>query len=62
MPATQRGPGVPAPSSGRWGLRYYADGKRQRAKPFPSKSKAALAYYRDVVEPQLRGERRRCPT
>jgi integrase len=39
-----------------WGLRYYdADGVRRRKSPFPSKS-AALAHYRDVIEPQLRGE------
>jgi integrase len=37
-------------------LRYYdAAGKRRRKSPFPSKS-AALAHYRDVVEPQLRGD------
>jgi hypothetical protein len=41
---------------GRWGLRYYdAAGNRRRKSLFPSKS-AALAYYRDVIEPQLRGE------
>ena len=40
----------------RWGLRYYdADGSAGRKSPFPSKS-AALAHYRDVIEPQLRGE------
>jgi integrase len=31
------------------------DGRRRRKSPFPSKS-AALAHYRDVIEPQLRGE------
>jgi integrase len=37
-------------------MRYYdADGERRRKSPFPSKS-AALAHYRDVIEPQLRGE------
>ena len=30
-------------------------GKRRRKSPFSSKS-AALAHYRDVIEPQLRGE------
>ncbi len=55
MPATQRGSAYRlAPN--RWGLRYHdAAGARQRMSPFPSKS-AALAHYRDVIEPQLRGE------
>lgn len=39
-----------------WGLRYYdAAGVRRRKSPFPSKS-AALAHYREVIEPQLRGD------
>jgi integrase len=43
-------------SPNRWGIRYYdLDGKRIRQSPFESKS-AALAWYRRVVEPQLRGE------
>jgi integrase len=55
MPATQRGSAYRL-GVGRWGLRYYdAEGKRRRKSPFPSKS-AALQYYRDVVEPELRGE------
>jgi integrase len=55
MPSTQRGQAYKL-GSGRWGLRYYdAHGVRQRKSPFPSKS-AALTYYRDVVEPVLRGE------
>src|SRR5215218_9291388 len=55
MPAIQRGqPYRLGPN--RWGLRYYdAAGKRRRKSPFPSKS-AALAHYRDVIEPELRGE------
>jgi hypothetical protein len=55
MPAIQRGqPYRLAPN--RWGLRYYdAEGKRRRKSPFPSKS-AALAHYREVIEPELRGE------
>jgi len=55
MPATQRGQAYRlAPK--RWGLRYYdADGIRRRKSPFASKS-AALAHYRDVIEPRLRGE------
>lgn len=55
MPPTQRGqPYRLGPN--RWGLRYYdADGKRRRKSPFPSRS-AALAHYRDVIEPQLLGE------
>ena len=59
-------PGTPAtsasasesdrPASGRWGLRYYdIAGVRHRKSPFPSKS-AALTYYRDVIEPGLRGD------
>jgi hypothetical protein len=54
MPAIQRGSAYRL-GPNRWGLRYYADGRRQRKSPFPSKS-AALAYYRDVIEPQLRGD------
>ena len=55
MPATQRGQAYRlAPN--KWGLRYYDEhGNRQRKSPFPSKS-AALTHYRDVIEPQLRGE------
>jgi hypothetical protein len=55
MPATQRGQAYRL-GPNRWGLRYYdTDGKRRRKSPFPSKS-AALVHYRDVIEPQLRGE------
>lgn len=55
MPPTQRGEAYKL-SSGRWGLRYYdSDGARRRASPFASKS-AALAHYRQVIEPQLRGD------
>jgi integrase len=55
MPAIQRGSGYRL-GPNRWGLRYYdADGRRRRKSPFPSKS-AALAHYRNVIEPQLRGE------
>lgn len=40
----------------RWGLRYYdAEGLRRRKSPFPTKS-AALRWYRDVIESELRGE------
>ncbi len=53
MPATQRGQFDRLPS-GRWRLRWYADGAR-RSKTFPSKS-AAARHYRDVIEPQLSGE------
>ena len=55
MPAIQRGqPYRLGPN--RWGLRWYdAEGIRRRKSPFPSKS-AALGYYRDVIEPGLRGE------
>jgi integrase len=55
MPPTQRGQAYRL-GPNRWGLRYYdAAGRRRRQSPFPSKS-IALAHYRDVVEPQLRGE------
>jgi hypothetical protein len=55
MPAIQRGQAYRL-GPNRWGLRYYdADGARRRKSPFPSKS-AALAHYRDVIEPELRGE------
>ena len=55
MPATQRGSAYKI-ATGKWGLRYYdADGERRRKSPFPSKS-AALAHYRDVVEPGRRGD------
>ena len=55
MPATQRGQAYRlAPN--RWGLRYYdTDGNRQRKSPFPTKS-AALAHYRTIIEPELRGD------
>lgn len=55
MPPTQRGQAYRL-GPNRWGLRYYdADGQRRRKSPFPSKS-AALQWYRDVVEPELRGQ------
>ena len=55
MPPIQRGQAYRI-SAGKWGLRYYdAAGQRRRKSPFPSKS-AALTHYRDVIEPQLRGE------
>jgi integrase len=54
MPPIQRGQAYRL-GPNRWGLRYYENGKRRRKSPFPSKS-AALAHFRDVVEPQLRGE------
>jgi integrase len=55
MPPVQRGQAYKL-GTGQWGLRYYdAQGVRRRKSPFPSKS-AALAHYRNVVEPQLRGE------
>jgi integrase len=55
MPPTQRGQAYRL-GAGRWGLRFYdEDGKRQRVSPFPTKS-AALAHYRDEIEPKLRGE------
>ena len=54
MPATQRGQAYKL-GPGKWGLRYYDGGRRRRKSPFSSKS-AALAHFRDVIEPQLRGE------
>jgi integrase len=55
MPPTQRGQAYRL-GPNRWGLRYYdLDGVRRRKSPFPTKS-AALAHYRDHVEPVLRGE------
>jgi integrase len=55
MPATQRGQAYRL-GPNRWGLRYRdADGIRRRQSPFPSKS-AALTWFRDIIEPQLRGE------
>lgn len=60
MPATQRGQAYRlAPN--KWGLRYYdLDGTRRRKSPFPSKT-AALDHYRDVIEPQLRGDPQALP-
>jgi integrase len=56
MPQVQRGQAYRLGPK-RWGLRYYdVNGVRRRKSYFPSKS-AALAHYRDVIEPQLRGER-----
>ncbi len=55
MPPTQRGQAYRL-APGKWGLRYYdAAGQRQRKSPFATKS-AALAHYRHVIEPQLRGD------
>lgn len=55
MPPTQRGQAYRL-GPNRWGLRYYdPNGIRRRKSPFPSKS-AALAHYRDLIEPQLRGD------
>ncbi len=55
MPPVQRGQAYKL-GKGRYGLRWYdVDGVRRRKSPFPSKS-AALRHYRDVIEPQLRGE------
>ncbi len=60
MPAIQRGSAYRLAAK-RWGLRYRdREGVRRYIAPFPSKS-AALAHYRDVIEPQLRGEPARRP-
>jgi integrase len=54
MPATQRGQ-VDRIGPGRYRLRYYdRDGKRHAKQPFSSKS-AAWAWFREHVEPELRG-------
>ncbi len=63
MPAEQRGEAIRLPS-GWWVLRYRdASGRRQRVRTsegriarFKTKT-AALNQYRDVIAPQLRGER-----
>jgi integrase len=55
MPAIQRGSAYRL-GPNRWGLRWRdRTGKRQHRSPFPSKS-AALAHYRNVIEPELRGD------
>src|SRR5215218_5215668 len=60
MPATQRRQAYRL-APGKWGLRYYdRDGAWRRKSPFASKS-AAMAHYREVIEPQLRGERVAAP-
>lgn len=60
MPPTQRGEAYRL-SSGKWGLRFYdAESVRRRASPFASKS-VALAHYRQVIEPQLRGDPKPLP-
>ncbi|MBA3260919.1 MAG: tyrosine-type recombinase/integrase [Thermoleophilaceae bacterium] len=55
MPALQRGSAYRL-GPNRWGLRWRDHaGQRRHKSPFQSKS-AALAHYRDVVEPELRGD------
>jgi integrase len=55
MPAPQRGQAYRL-GPHRWGLRWYdAAGVRRRKSPFPSKT-AALDHYRNVIEPELRGD------
>jgi integrase len=55
MPPTQRGC-VRRLASGRYQLRYYdAEGERHTGGSFPARS-AAFTRYREVIEPQLRGE------
>jgi integrase len=61
MPAIQRGSAYRL-GPRRWGVRWRdAAGTRRFKSPFPSKS-AALGYYRDVVEPELRGDPVPTPT
>jgi integrase len=60
MPPLQRGQAYRL-APGKWGLRYYdASGERRRKSPFASKS-AALAHFRDVIEPELLGEPAKLP-
>src|SRR5690348_15510846 len=59
MPATQRGQAIRL-GPNRWALRWWDHGHRRRKSPFRSKS-AALAHFRDVIEPQLRGDPARRP-
>jgi hypothetical protein len=55
MPSLQRGHAYKL-KSGQWGLQYRdRTGKRCRKSPFANKS-LALAFFRDVIEPELRGE------
>ena len=55
MPATQRGQAYKI-APGRWGLRYRdTTGQRRRKSPFQTKS-AALAHYREHIEPVLLGQ------
>jgi hypothetical protein len=54
MPARQRGSTYRL-ADGRWGYRYYENGRQRRVSPFPTRT-AALDHFRDVVEPRLRGE------
>ena len=56
MPAIQRGQAYRLKGGG-WGLRYYVNGTRRRAKGRRWETKsAALRHFRDVIEPRLRGE------
>ena len=55
MPAIQRGQAYRL-GPNRWGLRWYdAAGVRRRKSPSRA-SRAALAHYRDMIEPELRGD------
>ena len=54
MPATQRGQLDRLPS-GRWRLRWYDNEGTRQSESFPSKS-AGARHFREVIEPQLRGE------
>src|SRR4051812_46788351 len=57
MPAEQRGEPYKL-GRGRYGLRYRdRDGVRRRTKDKFASRTAALNHYRDVIAPQLRGDR-----
>ena len=61
MPAIQRGSVYPLKRGG-YGIQYRDEnGERQRQSPFPTKT-AAREWFRNHVEPRLRGEARKRPT
>ena len=55
MPAIQRGQAYRL-GPNRWGLRWYDPPASAAASPRSRPSRAALAHYRDVIEPELLGE------
>src|SRR5215208_417414 len=61
MPAKQRGPAYSLGATRGHLRRRAGTGRRHHRSPFRSKS-AALAHYRNVVEPDLRGDSVPTPT